>query len=190
MKLAKTAFFLLFIAVALPVSAAQENKPAMDNVATAKTVQGPIATMDQANMKKMDATIMQMQQTRMKMQTATDPAEKKRLMHTYMQQMQAGMKMMEMMGGQNTDKMPMAEKGMTNKPVGGKEMNMESNEVHGMNKMEGKAPMQMQGGNMGMMGKMMGDEDMMNRMQRMEKKMSMMMEMMNGMMAEKEMMMK
>ncbi len=190
MKLAKTVLFLFFLAVALPVGAAQENNPAMDAVAATPTAQDPTAPTVQANMGKMDAAMMQMQKTRMKMQAATDPAEKKSLMRMHMQQMQEGMKMMEMMGGQNTDKMGMAGHDMNNKPMVGKEMNMEPKEGHDMSKMAENVPMKMKGGKMGMMGKMMMHEDMMNRMQTMEKKMSMMMEMMNSMMTEKEMMMK
>jgi hypothetical protein len=126
----------------------------------------------------------------MNMQAATDPVEQKKLMHMHMQQMHEGMKMMGMMGGQSAAKMSMGGHEMHNKPMTGQEMQMAPKDSHDMSKMGADGCMKMNEEKMAMMKKMMGSCDMMGDMAMMKKKMSMMTEMINGMMAQQEMMMK
>ena len=120
----------------------------------------------------------------MKMQAATDPAEKKKLMHMHMQQMHKGMKMM---GDQNAAKMSMGGHDTHNKPMTGQEMNMAPKEGHDMSKMGADGCMNMGEDKMAMMKKMMESCGMMSDMAMMKKKMSMMMEMIQGMLAQQEM---
>jgi len=204
MKSAPLILFSMILAFALPACAVQQHHPAAANAAVvAEPAKDTAAPVVEANMGKMDQAIQQMQQTRMKMQMATNPAEKKRLLHMHMQQMQDGMKMMGTMGmmsGQQMGKMPMGgqgmgkmakdNSGMGNMPMKSQDMSaMPANDR--MQMMEKKmAMMEEMMGPGGMMNTMMGPEGMMGHMLMMEKKMAMMMEMMNGMMAQQGMMMK
>ncbi len=187
MKVSKIAMFLMLLAITTPVYAADEHQHGTGDPAAMKTEQETTAPAMQINPDEMDTATMQMQETRMKMQAATDPAEKKNLMHMHMQQMHKGMKMMGMMGGQNAEKMSMGGHDTHNKPMTGQEMNMAPKEGHDMSKMAAGCCMKMGGEKMAMMKKMMGSCGMMDDMAMMKKKMSMMMEMMNGMMAQQEM---
>ena len=197
-----TLLFLIFV-VALPACAAEEHHPGPADAATGQPTQAAPVPPVQADTAKMDAAMMQMQDTRMKMQAATDPAEKKRLMRMHMQQMQEGMKMMGtrgLMAGQDMAKKPMAGHDMSKMAIGGQDMKKKPMDAQDMSKMPANyrmammekkmAMMEQMMGPGGMMEKMMGPDGMMGKMEMMEKKMSMMTEMMNGMMAQQEMMMK
>lgn len=200
---AQITLLLLFFSVALPACAVEEHHPGPADAAGIQPTQAAPAPSVQPETAKMDSAMMQMQDSRMKMQAAKDPAEKKRLMHMHMQQMQEGMKMMGAMGmmaGQDMGKKPMAGHDMSKMPMGGQDMKKKPMGAQDMGKMPANermammekkmAMMEQMMGSGGMMEKMMGPDGMMGKMEMMEKKMSMMMEMMNGMMAQQEMMMK
>ncbi|TKB23707.1 hypothetical protein FCL47_21180 [Desulfopila sp. IMCC35006] len=190
MKVFQAALISLFLLTAMPIYAAQENqKPAGDAAAVKMNQEIAAATM-QENPDTMDSATMQMKDTRMKMQAATNPAERKSLMHTHMQQMHEGMKMMDMMSGENADKMPMGGNETQNKPMTGQEMKMAPKDGHDMSKMGADGCMKMNKEKMAMREKMMGSCDMMGDVATMKKKISMITEMMNGIIAQQEMMMK
>jgi hypothetical protein len=116
------------------------------------------AQMDMGN--KMDSSMMEMKEMRLKMSSTEGDSERNKLMHEHMQMMRNGMQMMDMMDqGNMMGKQAMGEKPMSEQ----------------MPMMEKK--MEMMGGNG------------MNHMM-MEKKMLMMQEMMTGMMTQQEMLMK
>jgi hypothetical protein len=197
------AFLLLILAVALPACAVEEHHPGTADAAKVQPTQTTPAPAMQADPMKIDSAMMQMQDTRMKMQAVMDPAEKKRLMRMHMQQMQEGMKMigaMGMMAGQDMGKKPMAGHDMSKMAMSGQDMKQKPMGAQDMSKMPANERMAMMEKKMammeqmmgpgGMMEKMMGPDGMMGKMEMREKKMSMMMEMMNGMMAQQEMMMK
>ncbi len=190
MKVFQAALISLFLFTAMPIYAAQENQKATGDAAPVKMDQEIAAATMQENPDTLDSATMQMLETRMKMQAATDPAEQKNLMHMHMQQMHEGMKMMDMMGGQNGEKMSMGGHEMQKKPMTGQAMKMAPKDGHDMSKMGADGCMKMNEEKMAMMKKMMGSCSMMGDMAMMKKKMSMMTEMMNGMMAQQEMMMK
>jgi len=193
---------MLILAVALPACAVQKHHPGTADASASQPTQATQNPSMPADTAKMDAVMMQMRDTRMKMQAATDPVEKKRLMHMHMQQMQEGMKMigaMGMMAGQDMGRKPMAGHDMSKMPMGGQDMKKKPVGAQDMSKMPANermammekkmAMMEQMMGSGGMMERMMGPDGMMGKMEMMEKKMSMMMEMMNGMMAQQEMMM-
>lgn len=190
MKFAQTTLLLLILAIALPACAVQKHHPGTPDAAKVQPTQAPPAPAMQADPMKMDSAMMQMQDTRMKMQAATDPAEKKHLMRLHKQQMQECMKMMDMMGGQDMKKKPMPGHDMSKMSKGGQDMKMKPMGAQDMSKMPANDRMAMMEKKMAMMEQMMGSGGMMGKMEMMGKKMSMMMEMMNGMMAQQEMMMK
>lgn len=160
---------------------------------------------EQVTTEQMSSEIRQMAEMRHKIESAGDPATRRELMHRHMQMMQDGMQMMSMMGGQGTmqgggtgmmgaqemmqgggsglmkqqdmSKMPMADRMgrvenrmamMERKMAGGKSGKMESKKM-------------MRGGHM------MGSSGMMAMM---HDKMTMMEEIMKGLMIQQEMMMK
>ncbi|MCB2181287.1 MAG: hypothetical protein KQH63_04640 [Desulfobulbaceae bacterium] len=159
-KIILASTLILVIATALPAWADQAHHP---ESADQQTIE---VTQDQT-----DSTIMKMEESRQKMEAAQSPTEQKALMHQHMQQMKDGMKMMGMMGG----------KGMM---MG----DMDSSKMSKSDQMPMMENMKSKGGMMGGKGMMMGGQDD-NRMQMMEGKMKMMMEMMRGMMSQQEMMM-
>lgn len=92
-----TASFLLLLAGALPVYAAQEHHPATD-APTAQEAGKKAEPAAQTDTAKMDSAMAEMQQTCKKMQEATSSTERETFMQQHMQQMKDGMKMMDMMG--------------------------------------------------------------------------------------------
>lgn len=187
MKVYKFAIFLMLLAITSLAYAADEHQHGTGDPAAMKAEQETTNPAMQINPDEMDTATMQMRETRMKMQAATDPAEKKNLMHMHMQQMHKGMKMMGMMSGQNAEKMSIGGHDTHNKPMTDQEMDMAPKEGHDMGKMASGGCMKMDEEKMAMMQKMMGSCGMIDDMAMMKKKMSMMMEMMNGMMAQQEM---
>lgn len=80
-------FLLLFITTLLVYPAGAGTKETAQKETTA-----------QADMMKLDSSMLEMQQTGKKMQAATSPTERETLMQQHMQQMKDCMQMMEMMG--------------------------------------------------------------------------------------------
>lgn len=110
-----TASFLLLFATTLPGYAVEEHHPATDNKTTAQKIAPKATPAAQADMKKMDSAMMEMQMMGKKMQEATSATEREALMQQHMQQMKDCMKMMEMMG--KDDMMKGAKDGMMAKKM-------------------------------------------------------------------------
>ncbi|MBW2011575.1 MAG: hypothetical protein JRI32_08045 [Deltaproteobacteria bacterium] len=132
------------------------------------------------SMEKMDSSIMKMKEMRKKMEEEKNPAKQKELMHQHMQQMKDCMGMMHgygmmmrgkegMMDGKDMSKMPMSDRMMR------------------LEKMMGHCPMMR---HRGMMKGHKMSGTMCSPMFMMEKRMEMMQEMINGIMAQQKIMMK
>lgn len=109
------ASFLLLFATTIISYAVEEHHPATDPKATAQKVAPKATPAAQADMKKMDSSMMEMQMMGKKMQEATSPTEREAIMQQHMQQMKDCMKMMDMMG--KDDMMKGAKDGMMAKKM-------------------------------------------------------------------------
>ena len=166
-QFAQSTFLFFILAAALPACAVQKHHPGPADAATGQPTLAAPSPSVQADTAKMDAVMRQMRDTRMKMQAATDPAEKKRLMRMHMQQMQEGMKMMGAMGmmaGQDMGKKPMAGHDMSKMAMGGQDMKKKPMGAQEMRKMPANERMAMMEKKMAGMEQMMGPGGMMEGM--------------------------
>jgi hypothetical protein len=90
MKTSIMTLLILVIVSALPVWAVEAHHPESSGQPAMKVTQD-----------KIDSCIVMMEESRLKMADASSPKEQKAFMHEHMQQMQEGMKMMDMMSGKD-----------------------------------------------------------------------------------------